>query len=337
VNKWKAALQFLLGIALVGAMGLLVYKLLPRPKTPPGWQIIRPPTDVMALTLYQQAIWSGGRDGVVRIDPASGSLLGTVKNRGANFRYVTSLLVTRDGAVWIGHAGGASRFDGTTWSFLNISSGLPSNHVLALAQGGNDELWIGTEKGLVSCLAGQCITYTKKDGLASDTVSTLYVDSRGILWAGNGYATDGGLSAWDGKTWQIYSTADHLVHPMVNAILEDSQGNLWFGTGFAARGGASRFDGKTWTSITRADGLAGDKVRSLFQDASGAIWFGSEYDGVAHYDGFTWRVLNNKTGLSGLEVKAMLQTPDGDMWLGTENGITKISALAIQNINQPTP
>jgi len=28
----------------------------------------------------------------------------------------------------------------------------------------------------------------------------------------------------------------------------------------------------------------------------------------------------------------MLQTPDGDLWLGTENGITRISAPALQNL-----
>ncbi|MDP2989700.1 MAG: two-component regulator propeller domain-containing protein [Kiritimatiellota bacterium] len=329
MKTWKVILQFLLGIALVGAVGALVWSLLPRPKTPPGWQIIRPPTDVMALTLYQQAIWSGGRDGVVRIDPVSGSLLETVQAHGKGFRFVTSLLATHDGAIWIGHAGGASRFDGNTWSLLNTEGGLPSNHVLALAEGGAGELWVGTEAGLACCQAGVCVTYKKQDGLASDIVSTLYLDSHGILWAGNGYSSGGGLSAWDGETWRIYSTSDRLVHPVVNAILEDRQGNLWFGTGFASRGAASRFDGTNWTSITRADGLAGDKVRSLFQDASGALWFGSEYDGVARYDGHTWLTLNINHGLSGLEVKAMLQTPDGDLWLGTENGITRISAQAL--------
>jgi hypothetical protein len=101
---------------------------------------------------------------------------------------------------------------------------LPSDRVLALAEGDDGSLWIGTDAGL-ACLQGERFTlHTQQEGLASNTVSVLYVDSQGTLWAGNGLTREGGLSAWDGTTWRTYTPSDGLFHPMVNAILEDSEG-----------------------------------------------------------------------------------------------------------------
>ncbi len=102
MKSWKSLLQFFLGIGLAAAAGGAVWMLRPRPEIPPGWQIVRPPTDVMALALYQDALWSGGKDGVVRIDPVSGSLLETVEVEGKGFRFVTSLLAPHDGTLWVG-------------------------------------------------------------------------------------------------------------------------------------------------------------------------------------------------------------------------------------------
>lgn len=335
--RWKAAAQFALGVLVIAAISALAWSLRPRLEPPPGWQHIRTSGDVMALAYYQDAVWAGGRNGVVRMDPESGALLETVQIEKQGFRFVTSLLVTREATLWVGHSRGASRFDGATWQTWDAAGELPSDRVHALLQSRDGALWIGTEQGLVRYQDGGhpdggATVFTQADGLASDTVSVLFEDSRGILWAGNGVKIEGGLSAWDGVTWRTYAVSTGLVHPMVNAILEDREGALWFGTGFAARGGVSRFDGTQWTALTRADGLAGEKVRSLFQDADGVIWVGSEYDGIARSTEHGWQVWDGKSGLSGMEIKAIMQTPTGDLWLGTENGITRITAAALRDL-----
>ncbi len=326
---WKALVQFASGVLVIAVLSVVVWTLRPRPVVPSGWQIIDTSGDVMALAYYRGAVWAGGQNGLVRIDPASGAVLETVRVENRGFRFVAALLVTQDDALWVGHSQGASRFDGTTWETWDAAGGLPSNRVYALLQTRDGALWVGMERGLVRRRDEHVKVFTRNDGLASDTVSVLFEDSRGILWAGNGVTTEGGLSAWDGAAWRVYGTSDGLVHPMVNAIVEDREGVLWFGTGFAGRGGVSLYDGKQWTSLTREDGLAGDKVRSLFQDAAGVMWVGSEYDGVACATKQGWRVLDMRNGLSGMEVKSMLQTPDGDLWLGTERGITRISAVVL--------
>lgn len=320
---WQPVVQFLSGVLLIAGMSGVVWFLLPRPVAPEDWQIIRPPVDVAALAWYDGAVWAGGRDGVVRIDPASGALLEDVRIEGNALRFVYALLVTREGDLWVGHEQGVHMLHSGRWERLPATGDTPPVRVYALLQTRDGAIWIGTETGLMRYHRDTLTVFTRQHGLASDVVSVLFEDRRGVLWAGNGMTMEGGLSSWDGTAWRTY---DGLVHPMINAIIEDQNGVLWFGAGFAARGGISRFDGMTWSVITRADGLAGDKVRSLFQDADGGIWAGSEYDGVAHLTGGGWEVFDAADGFSGAETKAIMQTPDRDMWFGTDNGITRIRA-----------
>lgn len=340
-TPWRSIAQFLGGIAVVAALGGLVWLLRPRAELPPGWSHSDTGGDVMALALYHEALWAGGAKGLVRVEPTTGAVLEEIAVAGATLRYVSDLLVTRDGQLWVAHAGGASALDGTAWRTLTTENGLPEGRMLALAEDSTGALWFGAERGLARCAEDACRIFTRADGLASDLVSVLFVDSAGTVWAGNGLGTEGGLSAWDGATgtpggvWRQVTVEDGLAHPMVNAILEEREGALWFGVGFAARGGANRWEGApgtpgaTWATFTEADGLAGPKVRSLFEDAEGALWFGSEYNGVARYAGGEWLALEPERGFSGAEIKCMAQTPDGALWFGTESGLTRISAEAL--------
>jgi len=45
-------------------------------------------------------------------------------------------------------------------------------------------LWIGTAKGLVKSRGGRFETYTTRDGLANEGVTTLFEDAEGSLWIG---------------------------------------------------------------------------------------------------------------------------------------------------------
>ena len=329
--RWLPVLQFLGGFGMVSLIGWLGMRFWPMPEPPPGWKIMRPPQDVMALVFFQNAIWSGGRDGLYRLDPQSGDILEKIEAP-INFSGITSLETDPQGTVlWIGHQAGLSRFDGLTWQTFTRADGLPDDQVLALEYTAEGDLWVGSPSGVGRFAQGQWEIYGPEDGLASQAVSVIFQDSHGRLWLGDGFTTSGGLSMYDG-TWQTIQPQGHLVHPVVNAILEDRQGLLWFGTGFSSQGGVSSFDGTAWNLLTHEDGLAGAKTRSLFEDARGGVWFGSEYDGIALNDGQSWRTFTPKAGLAGWEVKDMLQDSGENLWLGTENGLTRLSSQAWQDL-----
>jgi ligand-binding sensor domain-containing protein len=75
-------------------------------------------------------------------------------------------------------------------------------------------------------LAGQennYIHYDTKDGLASSTVYWICQDKKGYIW----FATDNGLSRFDGKKFTNYTTEDGLSDNEVLSIDTDSKGRVW--------------------------------------------------------------------------------------------------------------
>ncbi len=326
---WRQTLYFLSGIGVVVVLGLVVMRLRPQPGLPDGWSRLVPPHDVMALLEYRGRIWSGGRDGLVVLDRETGALLEEVL-ADAPIAYVTGMAVSlHDDSLWVGHRGGVSRYDGTTWVTQGADDGLPPGSVLALLVDRNGALWVGTEQGLAFLHGGAWTRFTSADGLASDGVSYLFEDSQGRIWAGAGYAYEGGVSVYEEGAWKPSDVQEHLPHPYLNAMLEHDDGTLWYGTGFSSYGGVAIHNGSGWRTLTVDDGLAGAKVRYLFRDAGGAIWVGSEYNGIVWMGAGTqeagWRTFTPKEGLAGLEVKAMLQDSRGNLWIGTEAGLTRIS------------
>jgi ligand-binding sensor domain-containing protein len=76
-------------------------------------------------------------------------------------------------------------------------------------------------------------TYTTSDGLASNMVYAITIDSQGNKWFGTkgGKFTPGtGISKFDGTNWTTYTTEDGLADNWVTSIAIDAQNNIWFGT-----------------------------------------------------------------------------------------------------------
>ena len=57
----------------------------------------------------------------------------------------------------------------------------------------------------------------------------------------------GGVTRYDGKTFQFFTEKDGLNSTNVYGMLEDKDGNIWFGHVDA---GACRYDGKTFTDFS---------------------------------------------------------------------------------------
>lgn len=82
---------------------------------------------------------------------------------------------------------------------------------------------------LLACASAQQLSFRRygvAQGLAHNSVSCIYQDSKGYLWIG----TREGLSRFDGYRFTNYTTRDGLTHNNVNDITEDGEGRLWIGT-----------------------------------------------------------------------------------------------------------
>ncbi|MFA8436413.1 MAG: histidine kinase [Marinifilaceae bacterium] len=99
---------------------------------------------------------------------------------------------------------------------------------------------------LIGVVTGRASVFTRNlgmnDGLPSNTIISIFKDSRGILWLG----TDSGLVRYDGVEFQGFPLQDGIAGEIINAIAEDQNGDLWI----ASQGnGVLRYDGEAFELI----------------------------------------------------------------------------------------
>ena len=203
-------------------------------------------------------------------------------------------------------------------------------------------------------------TITQADGLASNTVLTIFEDSQGALWFG----TANGITRYDGDNFQTFTMEDGLSRNTTGLIFEDRQGMLWFGDGMLSNAlnrpnfidmsymnmplseladtvndememktptptplkeGVSRYDGHAFRTFTIDDY---GTINDMFEDKTGTLWFAT-WEGVNRYDGekFSRIILNGPTGIEVLpdwwnKVTAIAQDTAGNLWFGSAAGIT---------------
>lgn len=103
-----------------------------------------------------------------------------------NPNYIVSLVVDHNGQVWAGTwGGGVSRYDGKRWTNYSTAEGLPGDHVFMLHEDANQQLWIGTNKGLAMWQDGKFKVLTRADGLYADDVFTMATSEDGNKWIGS--------------------------------------------------------------------------------------------------------------------------------------------------------
>jgi hypothetical protein len=74
-----------------------------------------------------------------------------------------------------------------------------------------------------TCQEFNYVHYDTKDGLAGSTVYRICQDKKGYIW----FATDNGVSRFDGKRFKNFTTEDGLTDNEVLYIACDSQGRVW--------------------------------------------------------------------------------------------------------------
>jgi ligand-binding sensor domain-containing protein len=206
-------------------------------------------------------LWVGMHDrGVVRLH--AGKLVAALTTHdGLPSDDIRSLLLGRDGAMWIGTFKGLAR-----WKAGQIAHGpavLEGAAVFAMAQDAQGDLWCGTEKGLAH-LRAETAELVDESRLPANDVHAVLFDRDGNLWIG----TSAGVARMtpDGQIQRL-PQPDALI----NALFEDREGNLWIGSD---KGLDRLFDGDM-IPVGSAEGLTDDAARGVREDANGALWVAS--------------------------------------------------------------
>ena len=211
-------------------------------------------------------------------------------------------------------------------------------------------------------------SWTTADGLASDDVRDVALDSDGNIWL----ATAAGVATFDGSTFTVHNTTTHpgLASNDITAIAVMSNGDVWAGTDF----GASRFDGSNYTTYTTADGLGDNQVKNIKQAPNGDIWFATingatkyvggiftEYTtpnipfggaqhvafdgsdvwfsgglgGAIKYDGSAFTPYTTAAGLLSNRIRSIALDASQNKWIGTSDGISVLNAANVHTLDHP--
>lgn len=279
-------------------------------------------------------LWMGTQEGLVRFDGVRFSIYDVGNTAELRSNYVRALHEDRSGNLWIGtEGGGLSRFKGGTFTTYTTAEGLSHTTITSLAEGRDGSLWIGTYGGGLDRLrapgpldgddhshgdrekkddAGITVL-TVKDGLSSNLVRAVYVDSREDVWIGT---EGGGLNRLKDGSIATYGVAEGLAHGTANTVYEDRNGTLWVGTG----GGLYRYDDGRFTFHPLSHSAVESAVYAIYEDRKGRIWIGTGGGGLRRIDAERATTFGPVEGLSSGIVYSIQEDKEGSLWVGTGGG-----------------
>jgi ligand-binding sensor domain-containing protein len=316
-----------------------------------NWQNILPNTStlgsmqVRAISLDAAGkLWFGTSGGLSPYDGAAwGNLLLT---RGPANNNVNAAVADRSGALWLATEGGVTRVTRSganlTWRSFIQRDGLPNVWVRGLAVDAANNVWAATAGGAAKFDGAGWDVFATGDGLASNDVLAVAVDSGGYKWFGtNGRGVsrldDKGTTSHADDVWTTYTTTHGLAGDVVIALAAAPDGSVWFGAfgGGVSRlhggvwvgttRGAARFSGGVWTTYTSSDGLLGDNVGAIGFDSRGRVWLGSLTYGVQRLDDRgtldkaddRWTDFTPANRLLLSQVRGLAVSADDSVWFGT--------------------
>ena len=198
-------------------------------------------------------------------------------------------IVIQDNYVWCATTGSLVRWNKTdgTYRQFTENDGLASYYVVCIEKDAQNNLWLGTMKGLQRFDGSAFTTFdTSNSGLADDAVNAIALAKDGVIWIG----TEGGLSRFDGTVWTTYTTANSgIASNYISSIAVGNDGVVWAAHHeYGNYKGVSSFDGSAWTHYTESNsGLGANPVISIGIDANNTKWFGTSSK-LYSFDGQTW-------------------------------------------------
>ncbi len=161
------------------------------------------------------------------------------------------------------------------------------------------------------------MTYTEADGLAQNSVYSVYLDRDGSVWAGT---LSGGVSKLSGGRFRNYTIENGLTSNTVNSIFGSSDGTMWFAT----PGGLSALTKGEWRSYTTQDGLPSEDVNCLWEDSTGVLWVGTAA-GLAFRGASRFHVPAGVPASLGEQILGITEDRYGLLWIATSNHVLRVN------------
>lgn len=230
---------------------------------------------------------------------------------------VSNFIQDNQGSLWISTQDkGLFRYAEGRLEQLDRAQGLPDSRILSLYFDVDNNLWIGTNTGLMRLRRTPFRTLTMQQGLSSNYVRTLLKRQDGSIWIG----TSAGLDIYQqGNVSQFPLPATMRINSF-RSLAEASNGDVWLGT--FTDGVMQVRDGKVIQHFTRKDGLAADLVYAVLPQDNGDTWIGTSA-GLTLFSNGKFKSFHSQDGLPGEFVTSIRQDAEGVVWIATSRGLAR--------------
>ncbi len=228
---------------------------------------------------------------------------------------VRSILVGRDGTLWLATANEATRLNRSGKLETVLKSDAATNFFPNILCGYEDRqgrLWFGTANQGVYCWQDGKITKIPDPKLDVTSVLCIAADSAGQIWVG----TSDGLCCYDAG---LQRREIPLLAEEVRALLVDRQGVLWIGT---TGRGLARYQHGTYEFLQKPDGLGNNYVRAIAEDREGSLWVGTR-DGVSQLSDVKFPILHAAEDPAIKDALAVGASSRGGVWIASSGGVTR--------------
>lgn len=241
--------------------------------------------------------------------------------------YVSAMLVSETGQIWIGTENGLSIFDGESWtSFTSENSSLPDDFIASMEMDQIGRKWIGTSDGLIDGLFGHYF-HSGNSGLPGNEIREIVITSDTAVCFG----TDGGLGFVKNGLWETFPTGiNGLPDAAIVALEEDTTGCFWVSFGLGVNGLLYRFCDGDWEQQIPFDvEYEGARVTAIASKDNGEIWMGTHHEGLLLYKDSSWQQFTyENSNLPINQIISLAIDTAGTVWLGSRAGLTKIITVA---------
>ena len=240
-----------------------------------------------------------------------------------------SLLVTRDGTLWIGtFAGLASWGSGK----LTLYPELDGLFVTSLREDREGTMWasvLANPGRLCAIQSGRAQCYGE-DGAFGSFVWSLGEDSSGALWAG----ADSGLWRWKPGPPRLYATPGMRLGDLSNA----DDGRILVGMSGAGLRQlvADKIEAYPIRSAMKPNALLPDHEvdsNKLLRDRDGGLWIGTHERGLIHVHQGQADVFRKSDGLSGDISCSLFEDREGNIWFASSGGLDRFRELPVTTIS----
>jgi signal transduction histidine kinase/ligand-binding sensor domain-containing protein len=269
--------------------------------------------------------------------PARPSVRSYTERDGLPQGTIHAIAFDRDGFLWVGTQDGAARFNGRSWTSLDMPGKAVSNFVRAVLPTRDGSLWLGREEGGLVRISGvESAVFDRAEGLPAGRVNHLFETGNGQVWVAT---HGGGVARFTGTRFAPVS--DGLPDLRVWRLLEARSAAGSSRLLAACEGGVAELgaDGR-WVPIELGAPLAGVSVNSLLETGEGparTLWVGTFGAGLFSVRDGTVTRYDASHGLESRFITALAATPGPRgapiVWAGTrDSGVFRLEGKAFERV-----